>query len=253
MNQNMKMKKILLVIVAICFSAALFAAGERQTIWTKGKMPNRQEQQIAAMTDETGTEGFNPDRHRVAYLEWFDAPAEDVRNGGCMILISGGSYRNCCDVKLSKHTTAWQDLQRAIRLVKQQAQERGLDPERIGIMGGSAGGHLTLMGITAYALTDGINDINTDGGNDDGHVLVPEFSFDLCTAPMLFVHGDADKCAAMISVKVWEKMLQMGIQSELHTLATRDHCFQLSASPGTGSYTYLDRIWEFLTAKGFNR
>lgn len=24
-------------------------------------------------------------------------------------------------------------------------------------------------------------------------------------------------------------------------------------APGTGSYTYLDRIWEFLTAKGFNK
>ena len=26
------------------------------------------------------------------------APAADVRNGGCMILISGGAYNNCCDV-----------------------------------------------------------------------------------------------------------------------------------------------------------
>jgi hypothetical protein len=43
----------------------------------------------------------------------------------------------------------------------------------------------------------------------------------------------------------------MGIQGELHTLATRQHCFQRTASPGTGSYTYLDRIWEFLLAKGF--
>ena len=37
---------------------------------------------------------------------------------------------------------------------------------------------------------------------------------------MLFVHGDADGWAAMNSVKTWEKMQQMGIQSELHTLAT---------------------------------
>ena len=38
----------------------------------------------------------------------------------------------------------------------------------------------------------------------------------------------------------------MGIQSELHTLALRTHCFQREASPGTGSYTWLDRIAEFL-------
>ena len=87
---------------------------------------------------------------------------------------------------------------------------------------------------------------NTTRGNDDSAVLSPEFSFDLDTAPMLFIHGDADVWASMNSVKTWEKMRAMGIQSELHTLATRPHCFQRKASPGTGSYTWLDRIGEYL-------
>jgi hypothetical protein len=70
---------------------------------------------------------------------------------------------------------------------------------------------------------------------------------------MVFIHGDADGHSAMASVKAWEKMAMMGVQSDLHTLATRGHCFQRNASPGTGSYTYMDRIWEFLTSKGFNK
>ena len=70
---------------------------------------------------------------------------------------------------------------------------------------------------------------------------------------MIFIHGDADPYSAMGSVRVWEKMLMMGIQCDLHTLATRPHGFQSKASPGTGSYTHMDRIWEFLTEKGFNR
>ena len=190
-------------------------------------------------------------------------------------------YRTPRPEGLAKHTTAWQDLQRTIRLVKSQAEEKGLDPDRIGIMGGSAGGHLTLMGVTssvhqsylpiddidklpcnvqwgigvypAYALTDGADGHNVNGGNLDSDILVPEFAFDLATAPMLFLHGDKDPYSPMGSVKVWEKMLSMGIHSELHTYATRKHCFQREASPGTGSYTFMDRIWEFLTAKGFNR
>ena len=141
-------------------------------------------------------------------------------------------------------------------------------------MGSSAGGHLTLMGVTssrhrsyypidaidklscrvqwgigiypAYALTDGLERPNTAGGNEDDAVLAPEFSFDVDTAPMLFIHGDADGWAAMNSVKTWEKMRAMGIQSELHTLATRKHCFQQVASPGTGSYTWMERIAEYL-------
>ena len=105
----------------------------------------------------------------------------------------------------------------------------------------------------AYVLSDGLNGQNTDRGNGDDVTLSREFSFDLDSAPMLFIHGDADVYSAMGSVMVWEKMVAMGIQSDLHTLATRPHCFQYESSPGTGSYTFMDRIWEFLESKGFNK
>jgi hypothetical protein len=54
-------------------------------------------------------------------------------------------------------------------------------------------------------------------------------------------------------VKIWELLRRKGIQCDLHTLATRGHCFQFTASPGTGSYTWMDRLWEFFTRKGFNK
>ncbi len=216
--------------------------------------------------------GNDPDGFEVA-------PARRYLNGKGMTVVTL-KYRTPRPTNgLAKHTTAWQDLQRAIKLVRKEAQARGLDPNRIGIMGSSAGGHLTLMGATssthqsylptddtdklscrvqwgigiypAYVLTDGLDAPNAQGGNEDTAVPAPEFSFDIHTAPMLFVHGDADGWAAMNSVKVWERMLQMSIQCELHTLATRGHCFQTAAAPGTGSHSYLERIWEFLTAKGF--
>ena len=257
----------------------------KEPVWPEGKIPDFQENQC------------------VPYLEWH-IPAVR-KTDAIQIIYSGGSYQNndpdgvevaparrylnamgitVVTLKyrtprpaapLAKHTTAWQDLQRTIRIVRSEAALKGLDPNKIGIMGSSAGGHLTLMGVTssrhnsynpidaidklpcnvmwgigiypAYALTDGAQKPNTDGGNEDSAVLVPEFSFDLDTAPMLFIHGDADVWASMNSVKVWEKMRAMGVQSELHTLATRPHCFQFKASPGTGSYTWLDRIGEYLT------
>ncbi|MBR5175951.1 MAG: alpha/beta hydrolase [Bacteroidales bacterium] len=255
-----------------------------EDIWPEGKMPDPQ-----------------PDQCK-PYIEWH-IPAE-LKTTAIQIIYAGGAYnfnrpedfevaparkylneRGMAVVVmkyrtprpktgLAKHTTAWQDLQRAIRIVRSEAADKGLDPNRIGIMGSSAGGHLTLMGVTssrhkayypiddidklpcnvqwgigiypAYSLTDGLESPNKTGGNDDSAVLAPEFSFDLDTAPMLFIHGDADGWAAMNSVKTWEKMRSMGIQSELHTLALRPHCFQEKASPGTGSYTWLDRIGEYL-------
>lgn len=255
----------------------------KEDIWPEGKMPDVQENQ--------GT----------PYIEWHFP--KERKTGAIQIIYSGGSYegngpesfevtparrylnskgitvvtmryRTPRPEKLAKHTSAWQDLQRAVRVVRSKAVEYGLDPGRIGIMGSSAGGHLTLMGVTssrhrsywpidsidklpcnvqwgigiypAYALTDGLEEENTGGGNEDSAVLAPEFSFDLDTAPMLMVHGDADGWAAMNSVKVWEKLRAMGISAELHTLALRPHCFMLGAAPGTGSYTYLERITDFL-------
>ena len=180
-----------------------------------------------------------------------------------------------------KHEVAWVDAQRAIRMVRSEAPARGLDPDRIGMMGFSAGGHLTLMTSTnaktpayepiddvdklpctvqwacpiypAYALTDGADRPNVNGGNLDDAVPVPEFSFDADTPPMCFIHGDADGWAAMNSVKCWEKLRTMGIQCDLHTLATRGHCFQIRSAPDTGSWTWLDQIWDFLSRKGFNK
>lgn len=184
------------------------------------------------------------------------------------------NYRTPRPTGLSKHTSAWQDLQRTIRIVRSKAANYGLDPSRIGIMGASAGGHLTLMGTTssrhqayapidaideisckvqwgiancpAYALTDGIDGSSSHGGNIDEDILVPEFDFDADTAPMMFMHGNGDGIAAMNSVKAWEKLRSMGILAECHTFIDRPHNFQQSGSPGTGSYNWLERVGEYV-------
>lgn len=266
---------------------------KKEVLWPKGKMPDQQPDQcepyiewyipknlktraIQIIYSGGAYSGNNPDGFEVA-------PARRYLNekGMAVVTMKYRTPRPSKESGLSKHTTAWEDLQRAIRLVRSEAADYGLDANRIGIMGSSAGGHLTLMGVTsslhqsylpidsidqkpcnaqwgiaiypAYVLSDGIDGGNKEGGNEDHDIINPEFSFDLKTAPTLFIHGDADGYASMGSVKCWERMRAMGIQSELHTLALRQHCFQREASPGTGSYTWLDRIWEFLTAKKFNQ
>ncbi len=263
---------------------------EKEMLWPEGKTPDPSENQQYA-----------------PYLVWFIP--EKITTKAIQVIVPGGGYNFCnfngegtpvahylnakgmtvvvvmyrCPRPLGKpkHLSGWQDAQRAIRMVRAEAPARGLDPNRIGIMGFSAGGHLTLMTATnaktpayapideidrqpctvqwacpiypAYALTDGVDSPNAQGGNEDDSVPVPEFSFDDATPPMCFVHGDADVWAAMNSVKIWELLRRKGIQCDLHTLATRGHCFQFSASPGTGSFTWMDRLWEFFTRKGLNK
>ncbi|MCS7239588.1 MAG: alpha/beta hydrolase, partial [Thermoguttaceae bacterium] len=49
-----------------------------------------------------------------------------------------------------KHPGPFQDIQRAIRLVRARAEEWKLDPKRIGVMGFSAGGHLASMAAVHF-------------------------------------------------------------------------------------------------------
>ena len=264
---------------------------EKEMLWPEGKMP-----------DKAANQGYEP------YLVWY--VPEKLKTKAIQVVVPGGGY-NFCNINgegtpisfylnqkgmtsvavmyrcprpegRPKHLSAWQDAQRAIRKVRAEAPARGLDPDRIGIMGFSAGGHLTLMTATntktpayepvdeidrqpctlqwacpiypAYVLSDGPErGSNAHGGNLDEDVIVPELSFDADTPPMCFMHGDADTWAAMNSVKCWERLRGMSVHADLHTLAKRGHCFQMSASPGTGSYTWMDRIWEFLSREGLNR
>ncbi|MCQ2388523.1 MAG: alpha/beta hydrolase [Kiritimatiellae bacterium] len=266
------------------------ATVEKMDVWPAGKAPDFQKHQCVPYLEWHAPKTLKTKAIQIIYSggcytgnspDGFEvAPARRFLNEKGMTVVTL-KYRAPRPQNLAKHVTAWQDLQRAVRIVRDQAAKRGLDPNRIGIMGSSAGGHLTLMGATssrhaaynaideldrlpckvqwavgiypAYALTDGLEVPNTTSGTDDSARLAPEFSFDPDTCPMVFVHGEADAWAAMNSVKAWEQLRRMGVQSDLHTLAGRNHCFQANASPGTGSYTWLNRIWEFMNHKGFNK
>ena len=271
------------------FTGAQTERTEKVLLWPWESLPSRQDCQTNA-----------------PFLTWYFPKV--CRTRAIQVVLPGGAYQSCnvsgeglpiveyfngkgmavvvvnyrCPrpLGIEKHVTAWQDAQRAIRIVRSQAPSRGLDPERIGVMGFSAGGHLTLLcavnstkaayapvdevdGVScgvqwacpvypAYVLTDGPNGPNSNAGCGGHDAIVPELAFDAATPPMCFLHGDADGYSSMGSVRCWEKLRALGIQCDLHTLATRGHCFQFKAAPDTGSWTWLDRIWDFLTAKGFN-
>lgn len=109
---------------------------------------------------------------------WVDvwlAP-QDKANGAAFVVAPGGGYGGLAadheGVQVAKYFNALgvsafvlhyrlgsagyhypielMDVQRAIRLVRSKAGEYALDPERVGIIGFSAGGHLTSMAATLF-------------------------------------------------------------------------------------------------------
>ena len=177
---------------------------------------------------------------------------------------------------IPKHVAAWQDAQRCVRVVRSRAAELGINPDKIGIMGFSAGGHLTLMTATtsqtnsyepvdeldklsasvnfavpvypAYVLEDGADEPNTGKGNDSK--LVGDFAFDEKTPPMCFIHGDDDQYSPMGSVAVYAKLRQMEIPAELHIYARVGHGF--GGSPTDVHLgDWLNRVYNWMQKMGF--
>ena len=110
---------------------------------------------------------------------------------------------------LEKHHAPMQDAQRAVSLVRSKASEWKIDPKRIGLLGFSAGGHLTATVLTSDGSVSFPKEevykhspIPNFGlliypaylkNEEDRNKLVPEVSVDKNTPPSFVViaHGDS--------------------------------------------------------------
>ncbi len=146
---------------------------------------------------------------------------------------------------------ALQDAQRAIRILRGNADKFGIAKDSIGAEGYSAGGCLTLLAAVnsntqtydpvddldkipcnlnfaipvypAYVLEDGATDTNVNKGEHAS--ILPDFHFDSNTPPMCLIHGDGDAYSPLGSVEVYRTLRKMGIQAELHIFSGAPHGF----------------------------
>ena len=175
------------------------------TLWSTAVIANTNEQRAnntimlwpkdGASQDGTGMGTPKPDRGdghirltdvTKPSMRYFPAPASK-KPGPAVVLCPGGGYNCLVITKMEpiakwlnqhgvsafilhyrtpqKRKDAFEDIQRAVRIVRSRASEWNIDSSRIGVMGSSAGGHLsarvsTGFDIQAYEKVDEHDDVS---------------------------------------------------------------------------------------------
>jgi acetyl esterase/lipase len=154
---------------------------------------------------------------------------------------------------------AYADVSRAIRHIKMNADSLGIDASRIGVTGGSAGGHLSLMiGMDSDSGLNGNQDPIMRAANDVAAVVAyfppvdlreiagpndrfPALNFDTDKAaaispilhadagdpPTLLVHGDADDLVNIsASITMYAEFQKQNVESDFITIPGGQHGFR---------------------------
>ena len=148
---------------------------------------------------------------------------------------------------------AFQDIQRAIRIVRQRSAEWNIARDRIGAMGFSAGGHLaarlsTLAGPATYSRLD----------EADDQTLRPNFAIlvypayldqgltklvDAQTAPTFIAHAEDDKSYIKGSKVYHESLLAAKVSTQFFKVATGGHGHGLRSEKEIKAWPDQCRDW----------
>ena len=163
-------------LAALCLMTALAAADDWKPLWP-GEAPGAKRPPAGT---EKINEGWRYTDIEVPQYQVYVAP-EGKRTGQAVVILPGGGYgilamnheghdyakwlneRGITGVvvkyRVGKPQLGYQfpvpflDARRAIRTVRANAKEWGVDPAKVGVMGSSAGGHLASLCTTRFADT----------------------------------------------------------------------------------------------------
>ncbi|SIN96275.1 Acetyl esterase/lipase [Singulisphaera sp. GP187] len=154
-------------------------------------------------------------------------------------------YRVPAHAGRERHEAPIQDAQRALRLIRHRAQEWKLDPDRIGVLGFSAGGHLAALLSTdsmprTYELGDDADRLSSRPNftllvypaylatKDDA--LAPPVKVDAQTPPTFLVQTEDDGVRVESSIVYYLALKQANVPVEMHLYPRGGHGYGLRPS-----------------------
>jgi acetyl esterase/lipase len=258
------MRKLFIVILVLIPISTFSQKKYVMYLWP-GNVPGEQKEKQLPVIDTTRkdnvlrfSEVTNPS------IEIF-LPDESVRNGASVVVCPGGGYNILAYDKEGTEIAEWlnkngitafvlqyrvpnkkegalQDIQRAIRIVKANAQKWKLETDKIGVMGFSAGGSLsarasTLFNKKTYSPVDRSDSLSCrpsfalliypaylDQGPD--HTITPELQISK-EVPQMFIFQTADDQYGNSALVMAGVLRNAKIPVELHLLPKGGHGYGL--------------------------
>ena len=277
------MIKTYFIIIALHFFTSVNYTQTSETIYLwPGKVPNENEEKHdPVQTSNTGgnvvrlTDITNP---AIIVFE----PKESINNGVGIIVCPGGGYSILAINKEGYEVAEWlnrlgfisfvlqyrvpnkqagalNDIQRAIRIIRNEASRWKLNPSKLGVMGFSAGGSLCARASTSFTRSTypEVDNIDTISSRPDFSLLIypayldkgenrtltPELLVDNNTPPM-FLFGTADDKYSNSSLVMAAALRDAKVPVELHLLPHGGHGYGLR--PGNiaaETWPNLAEIW----------
>jgi acetyl esterase/lipase len=162
------------------------------------------------------------------------------------------------------NTLPLMDAQRAMSLMRSKASELGVDPQRIGILGFSAGGNLAAATCLKYEQRqyDKIDSVDDVTSRPDFGVLIyaayladasgnvrPDYQPTKQTPPMFFALALDDRITVDSSIAMTKALRTIGVPAEMHVYDSGGHGFGLRKSEFP-CHTWPARCGEWLTHRG---
>lgn len=140
-----------------------------------------------------------------------------------------------------------QDAQQAIRIVREQAVKWNLEPDRVGIMGFSAGGFVTASLALEHDARTRPNFAAPIYAAVWEDVVAPE------NAPLFLALASNDEFGELMissSLKLYRAWQKAGFYAELHAYSSGGHGFGMKTQ-GLPSDAWIERFYDWLKVQGF--
>ena len=166
------------------------------------------------------------------------------------------------------HEAPLADAQRAMGILRSRAAEFGIKPDRIGVLGFSAGGNLAVMTALHANERQFTLDPKVDAADVQPNFAVPVYPAYLVTddknpftlrpevkvtpasPPVLLIHASDDRLSATASALLYLEYRRHQLPAEMHLYAKGGHGFGMKEGPLPANQWHL-RLGEWLKSMGY--